>query len=195
MGLNYCNYFTRQLILTLVRTRTGAQRYLYSHSIDQRKASSTSTSTSNRCRAEYEYETARCQIVWQVHSDDETRARQYLVAASMADRIYSKPCSGFKKSEHNDRPKSSIVQLSVDAQSLRTWSSSTFVNTGICMPGQTPCTTFARKPNVVDIVEIENKWVSAYRFVQRLYYRDGGAMLTIYLRKSSSDSFRQSEPR
>ncbi len=27
VGLNYCNYFTRKLMLTLARTRTGAQRY------------------------------------------------------------------------------------------------------------------------------------------------------------------------
>ncbi len=43
VGLNYCNYSTRKLMLALVRTRTGAQRYSYSYSMNPHDASSTST--------------------------------------------------------------------------------------------------------------------------------------------------------
>ncbi len=109
MGLNYCNYFTHQLILTLVRARTGAQRYLYSHSIVRRNATSTSTkyrpvglSTSTKLRD--------AKLFGRFTQTDENRAVQYLAEASMADRIYSKPYSRVQKHrEQNDGPKSSIV--------------------------------------------------------------------------------------
>ena len=101
--MSVCNYFTCQLMLALVPTRTQRSGTRTQRAVLDERRSATH-------RVEYEYRPGGLSMRTQLHNakligrfrlTDETSDRQSLIAGSTAYRLYSKPCAGFSKNIGN----------------------------------------------------------------------------------------------